>query len=324
MAAGGADDAVTPGETARGNGCLRVEELVAAAGDYLRRGYQPVPIPAASKSPIVRGWQHLRLRHNDLRRAFASGGNIGLLLGSASHGLVDVDLDCVEARHLADEFLPPTPAETGRAKSPRSHRWYICPGIASVRHQDPIDRSCLLEIRSTGSQTLVGPSIHPSGDRYWPLVGEPALVDRETLLAAVATIAERIIRHRHGAAITTSPSRCPTRPAARPRSFDPPADDRARILRRASAYLGKMPPAVAGQGGHNATYAAATVLVHGFELTEAEALVLLKSQYNPRCQPAWSDRELEHKVSDAAAKPHDKPRGWLRRSAIDQSGHGSL
>jgi hypothetical protein len=72
-----------------------------------------------------------------------------------------------------------------------------------------------------------------------------------------------------------------------------------------------MPAAISGQGGHARTYAAATVLVHGFCLTEAEALDLLQRQFNPRCDPPWSERELQHKVNDAITKPHHRPRGWL-------------
>lgn len=74
-----------------------------------------------------------------------------------------------------------------------------------------------------------------------------------------------------------------------------------------------MPPAISGQGGHNAAYAAATVLVHGFGLTAEEALEILRTQYNPRCQPPWSEQELLHKAQDAANKPHKLEMGWLLR-----------
>lgn len=97
----------------------------------------------------------------------------------------------------------------------------------------------------------------------------------------------------------------------------PPAgrSDDASVRLRASKYLGSMPPAVSGQNGHGQTYAAAVALVHGFCLSEEEALDLLMREYNPRCQPEWSEKELRHKVSDAATKQHDKLYGWLRDSA---------
>jgi Bifunctional DNA primase/polymerase, N-terminal/Virulence-associated protein E len=82
-------------------------------------------------------------------------------------------------------------------------------------------------------------------------------------------------------------------------------------LRRARAYLEAMPAAVSGSGGHDATYAAATALVHGFELTTDDALALLSNDYNPRCSPPWSESELRHKVQEASVKSHNQPKGWL-------------
>ncbi|MEZ6092486.1 MAG: DUF3987 domain-containing protein [Pirellulaceae bacterium] len=81
---------------------------------------------------------------------------------------------------------------------------------------------------------------------------------------------------------------------------------------RAIAYLAVMPPAISGSGGHSQTYAAATTLVHGFGLDTDRALAILAAEYNPRCSPPWSDRELQHKINQAATKPHDRPFGWLR------------
>ena len=81
-------------------------------------------------------------------------------------------------------------------------------------------------------------------------------------------------------------------------------------LQRAAAWLSKVPPAVSGQNGHSTTYTAAVGLVHGFGLSEGDALSLL-SDWNRSCQPPWSDRELIHKIRDAASKPHDKPAGHL-------------
>ncbi len=76
----------------------------------------------------------------------------------------------------------------------------------------------------------------------------------------------------------------------------------AAVERRAVAYVAEMPAAVSGNGGHNATYAAATALVHGFGIPPDRALELLLEHYNPRCQPPWSEKELRHKVQDAAAR----------------------
>ncbi len=79
----------------------------------------------------------------------------------------------------------------------------------------------------------------------------------------------------------------------------------------------KLPAAISGQGGHKATYTAAVALVHGFGLEPGHALNLLLEHYNPRCGPPWNERDLQHKVDDAAQKSHDKPYGWLRDSHSD-------
>lgn len=92
----------------------------------------------------------------------------------------------------------------------------------------------------------------------------------------------------------------------------------ARRVDRARRYLTRIPPAVQGQGGSNPTFTAARALVHGLCLDEATALGLLLAEYNPRCEPPWSVKELEHKVADAAAKPHSKPRGWLLTPKSDR------
>ena len=281
-------------------------ELAQAAQHYIRRGYAPVPVPVGQKGPRLVGWQNLRLREEDVAEVFRGAGNIGLILGAPSGNLVDVDLDCPEARELADRFLPPTDGITGRPSSPSSHRWYICPDLQTVRHRDPVTHGSIVELRGVGSQTLVGPSIHPSGEPYEFLTGDPAQANLTTLRQAVAQLAAEVIRLRHGT-VQKQPDLAAT--LAHP----PPTviADRARLLRRASAYLGAMPAAISGQGGHSATYAAATALVHGFCLSQADALEILRTQYNPRCQPPWSEKELLHKVTDAASRSHDREQGWL-------------
>jgi hypothetical protein len=83
------------------------------------------------------------------------------------------------------------------------------------------------------------------------------------------------------------------------------------LLSRASKYVEKTPPAVAGNHGHEATFAVAVALCHGFALPKNLAWSILR-EYNQRCCPPWSDKDLEHKL-DSAEKltRHSKPRGYL-------------
>jgi len=84
------------------------------------------------------------------------------------------------------------------------------------------------------------------------------------------------------------------------------------VLERARRYLAKCRTAVSGQGGHNAMFYVAVVLVHGFELNEADALMLLQ-EFNQRCSPPFSGGELIHKIKSAANTFHPLPRGHLLR-----------
>src|SRR5262249_26843702 len=83
------------------------------------------------------------------------------------------------------------------------------------------------------------------------------------------------------------------------------------IEERAIRYLAKMPEAISKHGGHNRTFAAARVVVYGFDLGPEDGFRILWKHFNPRCRPEWSEKELGHKCEDADTKPYWEPRGWL-------------
>ncbi len=69
------------------------------------------------------------------------------------------------------------------------------------------------------------------------------------------------------------------------------------LKRRARDYLAQLPPAVSGCRGHDTTFMAACWLVR-FGLGDADAMALLRD-FNERCQPPWTEKELAHKLDDA-------------------------
>ena len=93
-----------------------------AALSYVARGWAIVPIPRGQKAPLITGWPNLRLTKEELPAHFSAGENIGLILGEASDGLIDVDLDVPEAASVAKHFLPTTAPVSGRMSKPASHR----------------------------------------------------------------------------------------------------------------------------------------------------------------------------------------------------------
>jgi len=88
------------------------------------------------------------------------------------------------------------------------------------------------------------------------------------------------------------------------------------ITERASRYIARMDAAVSGSGGHDATYAVACALVHGFALGEGDAMALMQ-EYNRRCAPPWSDRDLAYKLRSAANSHSPRGTGYLLESRVE-------
>lgn len=170
-----------------------------AARDYISRGWRPLPIPSGTKAPNIPGWTNYLPEPWTLDKDFGGEGNCGLLLGQPSKGLTDIDLDAPQTVSLASTFLPPTPTKHGRRSSMRSHWWYrVEPEIATKKFKD-IDGSMLVEIRSTGCQTVVFPSIHPDTSEpiEWEGPLDPAVVGPDALSDSVAELASAALVARH-------------------------------------------------------------------------------------------------------------------------------
>jgi len=114
--------------------------------------------------------------------------------------ILDVDLDNPVAITLADLILPDS-MESVREKSPHSHRWFISDPAPPPRRYSLTKsmaarlmvepgEEMLAELRSTGQQTMVAPSIHPvNGDRYLWHPGQICEIDGEVLTELVLDVA---------------------------------------------------------------------------------------------------------------------------------------
>jgi hypothetical protein len=83
----------------------------------------------------------------------------------------------------------------------------------------------------------------------------------------------------------------------------------------AAAYLAKMQPAVAGNDGSGATFAAACRLVE-FGLSFEQAEPVLAAWNETHCEPRWTAAELKHKLADAFKRTNPKPEFAKRRSGF--------
>ena len=292
-----------------------------------RNGYTAVPLAPREKRPIAADWPTRQFGLKD----FKPDGNLGIVLGKRSKGLVDVDLDDPVALKLADEYLPPTKAETGRPSAPRSHRWYIRPDAKYCKWTLP-EHGTILELRSDGQQTVVGPSIHPSGEQYESLRGNPARVDAATLTASCEKLYRAVCKHYGVEPVGKPDSTKKQAPRERPtpeQDVLQPASNAPALFvgqsgvdieRRAIAYMEQCPPAISGQGGHAQTFAVTQALIHGFRFDDETTLQLLMQHHNPRCQPPWSEKEIRHKIESARQHPCDKQPGWLLNNSVFASG----
>ena len=90
----------------------------------------------------------------------------------------------------------------------------------------------------------------------------------------------------------------PAKPSRRVTSVASAARVPALVVERARRYLAALPPAVSGQHGDVTTFRACCRLVRGFLLSDDDALTLIH-EWNSRCEPPWTERELVDKIRRA-------------------------
>ncbi len=160
----------------------------------VQRAWEPIPVDG--KNPNRNGWQNERYEPEQIPEVFKPGQNIGILLGEPSGWLIDIDLDTSTACKVAPFYLPTTGCIFGRPGKARSHYFYYVDGLRTKKFQrtkEPgkDDDTSIIEIRSTGAQTIVPPGIHQgTGEPItWEKFEEPARVDAGELIQAASLVA---------------------------------------------------------------------------------------------------------------------------------------
>lgn len=276
-----------------------------SASMYAERGLHTIPVWRSSngvchcprgkdcispgKHPAIDAWQTSATTDLMVIRDWFSANryNIGVVCGASNVVVIDIDPRNGGAETFASLIaeLGPLPATlTADSGGGGTHYVFRRPAgeLISKLGQG-------VDLLRDSRQFLVEPSVHPSGQRYrWRAGCAP---DEVTIADMPPSWVARI----HQRALP--------RPTVT-RSRD---DDR---IRRARAYLAKIPGAVSNQSGHTATFNAVAAIMIGFDLSESDTLHLITEDFNPRCDPPWSERELKHKIK-SVAKDCQRARGYL-------------
>lgn len=231
------------------------------------------------KAPIDRGWQRRPwLSPAQLRASYRPGYNVGIHTGQVvGCRLPVVVVDCDDARSIewCRAFLPPTPLEVKTSQG--VHLYFRRPVASTIPNRVRVE-SVALDIRADGGNVVTPPSIHPEGPRYqWA---------RPLEASDLAQMPEYKPEWFPLPAVAVTPSVLALSISAQS----------AAPLQRARAYARSTPGAISGQGGSLATFKLAVALVRGFALAEHVALAVLAEEFNPRCEPPWSEAELTHKL----------------------------
>lgn len=161
------------------------------AREYISNNWLPIPlkgkIPANPDGRPMLNWTDFR--PSDIENEFSGQAtNIGIRTDT----LTDVDLDCPEAIALAPAILPKT-ATFGRSSAPQSHWVYTTSTSQYVSYDSLFGK--VLELRANnGHQTMVPPSIHPTGEPVsWTKGHEPSKIDGDTLKRSCSLLASAAV-----------------------------------------------------------------------------------------------------------------------------------
>jgi hypothetical protein len=262
---------------------------------YRRKGWHVLPIEPCGKRPagdlISRGVRDATLDPRAHAEWFYDGSPYGIAVAAGPSGLAILDVDTRNGGHTSLDALtrthgrlPHTPCvETGGGGW---HFYFSAPDDPTVRLRsgklghDGLDlKSAGAEPGGAGGYVVAPPSVHPSGLSYrWAASARPSV----TPLAPLPPWLVDLSRVRD-----VVPPLRPPRPSTQGSALD-----------RCRAYVATIDGAVSGQLGGTRTFDVARRCVHDFGLSDDEAWVVLV-EYNERCIPPWSEKDLRRKLVQA-------------------------
>src|SRR5215218_2096212 len=171
----------------------RVVQLVEAAQRYHRKGWVPLRLVGKDPQYMGKGWQ--KRQHDDPLPLYTASSNIGILTGEPSRDVVRLDADYEPIPEVTRLLHPEPTLLFGRASNPFSGRLvrskvksrdYRLPKALAGDARLPLHGNdpnlVVFQVLSTGKQTMMPPSIHPSGEEVvWQADDVLAEIDPEEL-----------------------------------------------------------------------------------------------------------------------------------------------
>jgi len=247
------------------------------AAEYRDRGWSVIPL--RGKKPALASWKEFQERRPTLGEVAVWWGgprpqfdNMGIVTGQLS-GLIVVDCDDPQdAMWWQQQYPTPLMVRTG---SGGTHYYYRAPQEVVRNRIRLFGRR--IDLRGTGGVVVAPPSVHP--DTQLSYMWHPEQTDYALdaiPLFEPAWMPEIATRPHHSG-----------------------GDHSRKRIHDARAYIQRI-DAVAGQGGHAATFRA-TCILRDAGLSPEECLAELISWNQLHAHPAWSVAELLHKVQSSFA-----------------------
>jgi hypothetical protein len=204
-------------------------------------------------------------------------------IGAVRHVFVEADQDGLEVlARIAERSDVPAPSYVIESSPNRVHvLWRVTGFTAAVVER--LQKHLAHELRTDSAATPCSQTTRLPGYR-----------NHKRDPSNLVTIQYGQSEFRH------TPANFPTPPE--PPSCPPPAapvrGGSLEVVERARRYLACVEPAVAGQHGDLHTFKVCCRLVRGFALSNEDAVVVVR-EWNSRCEPPWTERELRDKITRA-------------------------
>ncbi len=223
----------------------------------------------------------------------AEGDNVGYATGSPNGvWVLDVDgakgYDSLLALVEANGDLPTTRVcQTG---SGGLHIYFKIPDNGKTIRNSVRKIADGIDVRGEGGFVVAPPSVHASGGCYtWVSEAEP--------VRAPDWLEAKLVVEKNTKTLETE---------ARAAILKVAPQDR---LTRAVQYASKIPPAVEGEGGDNATWSIGHA-GFSFGVAQEDWLGWVERNWNPRCTPPWSADDLKTKIENGYTYPATAVFGW--------------